>query len=405
MIDQVQAEWQLRMAETNLGQLDLYPHQQEALEKLGNGKILTGKPGTGKTRVAVAYYWANEAPKDIYVFTTARKRDELDWQEDFALVGVGTEHSLAGKLTVDSWNNIGKYTEVENAFIILDEQRLVGTGVWVKSFLKMAKRNRWIMLSGTPGDHWLDFAPLFIANGYYKNITAFKRDHVVYSSFTKFPKVERYIGVGKLVRLRNELLVDMPYDRHTTRHIHHVKVDYDAQLMEVSLKRRFNPFTNRPMRDSGELFRVMRNISNMSLHRLDKVLDLLKKHPRLIVFYNFDYELETLRTISEMGIKVAEWNGHKHEDVPTGDSWVYLVQYQAGAEAWNCVETNAIAFYSLTYSYKVWEQSFGRIDRLNTPHTDLHYYVLRSDSAIDAAVWKSLQSKKNFNEREFSSKF
>jgi superfamily II DNA or RNA helicase len=401
-LSETQRLWQERMAESGLSNFDLYPHQERAIDQLRNGSILCGGVGTGKTRTALAYYFTREAPRDIYVITTAKKRDSLDWRGEAAAFGIGTtkEDTVAGVLTVDSWNNIGKYVDIENAFVVFDEQRLVGTGSWVKSFLKIAKRNRWILLSATPGDTWLDYAPVFIANGFYKNITAFKREHVVYSSYAKFPKVDRYLGVAKLTRLRNELLVDMPYERHTRRHTHTVKVEYDDSLMEQSVKRRWNPFENRPMRDSGELFRVMRTISNFSLARLEAVHDLLKKHPRLIIFYNFDYELEVLRTLKST-CPVAEWNGHNHEEIPETDDWVYLVQYQSGAEGWNCIETNAMAFYSLTYSYKLFEQAYGRIDRLNTPYTDLHYYVLRSDSAIDHAVWKALKHKKSFNERDF----
>lgn len=382
--------------------MDLDPNQQEAIDKLRNGAILNGGVGSGKTRTALAYYFTREAPRDIYVITTAKKRDSLDWEEEASKFGITThpEATVAGVLTVDSWNNIGKYVDVEGAFFVFDEQRLVGTGVWVKSFYKIAKRNRWILLTATPGDTWLDYAPVFIANGYYKNITEFKREHVVYSSYAKFPKVERYLGAARLVRYRNSLLVELPYRRHTTRHEHVVKVAYDETLMKQSIKRRWNPFENKPMKDAGELFRVMRKISNSSLSRLDAVLTLLKKHQRLVVFYNFDYELDMLRTIGDMGIVVAEWNGHRHEPVPESDSWVYLVQYTAGAEAWECVTTDSMCFYSLTYSYKIWEQAHGRIDRRNTPFTDLHYYILRSDSAIDGAVWKALKAKHSFNEKE-----
>jgi hypothetical protein len=274
------------MAENGIG-ADLYPHQQQAVDKLRNGAILCGGVGTGKSRTALAYYFTREAPRDLYIITTAKKRDSLDWQAEAAKFGVGTHSgtSLAGTLTVDSWNNIGKYVGVEGAFVIFDEQRVVNLGKWGKSFIKIARKNHWILLSATPGDTWLDYAPVFIANGFYKNMTDFKYQHVVYSSYSKFPKVERYIGVNRLVRLRNALLVDMPYVRHTQRHTHVLRVDYDRDLMEVSVKRRWNPFTNQPMKDAGELCRVMREIANSSLDRLNVVSELLKKHPRLIVFY------------------------------------------------------------------------------------------------------------------------
>jgi hypothetical protein len=385
--------------------MDLYPHQKDAVNKLKNGSILWGGVGTGKSKVAVAYYMKNEAPRNVYVITTAKKRDSLDWEGEFAAQGVGKEPgaTVAGVLTVDSWNNLGKYTHVRDAFFVLDEQRLVGSGSWTKSFLKIAKNNRWILLSATPGDTWLDYIPVFVANGFYENRTAFKREHVVYNTFSKFPKVDRYLGVGKLVRLRNQILVEMPYKRTTRRITTDVKVDYDKDLYHKVWVKRWNPYEERPIRDVAELFMLLRKVVNSDLSRYSAVLTLLEKHPRLIVFYNFDYELEILRGLASV-TKVAEWNGHKHEAVPTEGSWCYLVQYAAGAEGWNCTSTDAMVFYSLTYSYKLWHQAHGRIDRLNTPFAELYYYILKSDTMIDRSVSGSLRTKKSFNESDMKIK-
>lgn len=384
--------------------VELYPHQQDAVNCLGNGKILCGGVGTGKSLTAAAYYMKVEADADIYVITTAKKRDSLDWEKEFAKFGVGKSRDATvagGILTVDSWNNINKYREVVGGFFIFDEQRIVGAGAWANSFIRIAKRNRWILLSATPGDTWLDYIPVFIANGFYKNRSEFKRDHVVYASWSKFPKVERYVGVAKLVRLRNQLLVEMPYLRHTTRNSINVRVGYDKILYDRVWKDRWHVYENRPIRDSAELFLVARKVVNSDPSRLEAVKTLMQKHPRLIVFYNFDYELRMLRTLSECGVPVGEWNGHKHEVVPTGEKWVYLVQYVAGAEGWECITTDTTVFYSLTYSYKVWHQGHGRIDRLNTPYNGLFYYTLLSDSPIDRAVMQALKMKKNFNEKSF----
>ena len=378
----------------------LYPHQEEAVKKLDNGKILWGGVGTGKSLVAAAYYMKNEAPKDVIVITTAKKRDTLEWEREFAHYGIGKQRdaTVAGVLTVDSWNNIGKYTHVHGAFFIFDEQRLVGSGQWTKAFIHLARSNRWILLSATPGDTWMDYIPVFIANGFYKNRAQFKRQHVIYNSFVKFPKVDRYVDVAKLVRLRNSLLVEMPFERRTTRQVQVVPVDYDREKFDRAVKKRWNPFTDAPIRDVAELFATMRKIVNSDSTRIAALKTLLDRHAKLVVFYNFDYELELLRSLSSLAT-VAEWNGHKHQSVPEGDSWIYLVQYSAGAEGWNCTTTDTMVFYSLTYSYKLWHQAHGRIDRLNTPFLVLYYYVLLSNSPMDFAVSQSLRQKKSFNER------
>jgi hypothetical protein len=383
----------------------LYQHQKDAVKKLRNGSILWGGVGSGKSKVAAAYYMKNEAPKDVYVITTAKKRDSLDWEKEFVHYGIGKERNatVAGVLTVDSWNNIGNYTGVENAFFIFDEQRLVGSGAWSKAFIKIARLNRWILLSATPGDTWIDYIPVFIANGFYKNRTQFKDQHVIYAAFSKFPKILRYQNVGRLVRLRNDILVEMPYEKHTVRHSSTILVDYNEEKFNTVLKKRWNVFEERPLKNVAEMFYVLRKVVNSDLSRLMAVRKLMDSHDKLIIFYNFDYELEMLRLLGKY-IPVAEWNGHRHEDIPTGDKWVYLVQYVAGSEGWNCIDTDAVVFYSLTYSYKNWHQAHGRIDRLNTPFTDLYYFTLKSKSVIDQAIAKSLSGKRNFNESSFLSK-
>ena len=379
--------------------VDLAPHQVEVLKKMKNGCILWGGVGTGKTRVALAYYLNCETPEDLYVITTAKKRDALDWEEEAAKTGIGKEEgaSLAGLLTVDSWNNISKYEDVEGAFFIFDEQRLVGSGAWVKSFYKIAKKNKWILLSATPGDTWLDFIPVFVANGFYKNKTQFLREHVVYNTFSKFPKVDRYTGVGTLVRLKNDIVIHMPYKRHTTREEIDVKCKYDTELFHKATKARWHVFEQRPLRNAAELFLVMRKIVNSDPSRLTAIREIMVEHPRLIVFYTFDYELDALRTLAGE-IPLAEWNGHKHQPIPDTERWLYLVQYTSGSESWNCITTDAMVFYSLTYSYKMWEQAHGRIDRMNTPYDTLWYYILMSNSWIDKQIRKALDAKQSFQE-------
>lgn len=376
----------------------LYPHQQAALTQLSNGNILWGGVGTGKSKVAAAYYEQEHRERDVYVITTAKKRDSKDWEGEFARIVVGKEANatLHGVLTVDSWNNIAKYGEVKNAFFIFDEQRLVGSGQWVKAFLKIAKNNYWIMLSATPGDTWLDYIPVFVANGFYKNRTEFKREHVIYAPFTKFPRVDRYVGEGTLLKNRARVLVHMRYVNETIRHSMTIVPEYNKDLVDSIVKNRWHIYENRPIKDIAELFSIVRRVVNSDPSRLRSVKTLLENNPKLIIFYNFNYELDILRRLGSE-IEIAEWNGWKHEDLPTGDKWAYLVQYVAGAESWNCTETNATCFYSLTYSYKNWEQAHGRTDRMNTPFVDLYYYTFKSKAGIDQAIWKSLKAKKSFN--------
>lgn len=382
--------------------MELMDHQLEAIEDLENGKILWGNVGAGKSAAVLGYYVKKESPRHIYVITTAKKRDSLDWIGEAARFGIGTEDycTLHGIITVDSWNNLHHYTDIEDAFFIFDEQRLVGHGAWVKSFLKIATKNHWILLSATPGDTWTDYAPVFVANGFYNNLTQFRREHIVYEPFLKFPKIKRYLNETKLGLLRNDVLVEMPWSKDTERYLNYMDVSYDFDLFKRVYKDRWNVFENRPVKDVAELFRLMRRIVNSDPSRLEMVRYLMGVHPRLVVFYNFNYELEILRTLRNE-VWVLEWNGHKKDFLPEGDSWVYLVQYIAGAEGWNCTSTNAMILYSLTYSYKNFMQAQGRIDRMNTEYSSLFYYILVSNSIVDRAIRSALKEKRSFNERKF----
>jgi hypothetical protein len=379
-----------------------------------DGCVLAGNVGTGKSLTALAYYVEKvcggsldrstpmSTPTDLLIITTAKKRDSLDWFKEALHFGLFAEPELSYgnvNITVDSWQNIQKYKDVEDRFIILDEQKLVGTGVWVKSFLRMAKHNSWVMLSATPADNWLDYIPLFIAKGYYRNRTDFIEQHVIWSFNGRYRKVRGFFGVRHLERLRSEIIVEMPFQRHTTRHLVTRPVVFDRTTFDMVWRRRWNVYEGKPLIDVAEMHRLGRKVVNSDPSRLDAIVELGEKHPRLIIYYNFDYELALLRTLMpKMDICVAEWNGHRHEEIPETERWLYLVQYQAGAEAWNCTATDTVIYYSLTYSHKLFEQSQGRIDRLDTPFDDLYYYILMSDSRIDKLIWKALVAKKNFHE-------
>ena len=399
--------------------IKLYNWQIEALDHLHTGSILCGGVGSGKSRTALAYYFQEEGgeldpylpmkipPRDLYIITTARKRDTLEWEGELATFLMSSDPEknqfYGNTIVIDSWNNIGKYSNITGAFFIFDEQRVGGAGAWVKAFLKIAKFNDWILLSATPGDKYEDYIPVFIANGFYRNKTEFTREHMVYSCVTKYPKVDHYLNTRKLDRLRDRILVDMDFKRKTISHHEDIYVKFNISKYKDAIRYRWDPYKNEPIQQASGLCYILRRIVNEDESRQLALLELFEKHPKMIIFYNFDYELDILRNLYYGDdVEIAEWNGHKHQPVPDSKQWVYLVQYTAGAEGWNCIWTDTIVFYSQNYSYKVMEQARGRIDRLNTPYTDLYYYYLKSRSGIDLAISKALKEKKRFNERKFT---
>ena len=400
--------------------ISLYDYQLDAVGRMKNGCILCGGVGSGKSRTSLAYYYQEQGgklgtkayvdmqdPRDLYIITTARKRDTKEWEGElvpFLLTANPDVAYYKNKVVVDSWNNIGKYKDVYGAFFIFDEQRVVGSGAWVKAFLNIARKNKWILLSATPGDTWSDYIPVFVANGFYKNKTEFTREHIVYRWINKtYPKIDHYVNTGKLIRHRNDILVTMDFNRVTVAHHEDVFCSYDIAKYKDASKNRWDPFKDEPIINAAGLCYVWRKIVNTDESRQVALLELFEKHPKMIVFYNFDYELDILREVfSNAGCEVGEWNGHVHGAVPTASKWVYLVQYTAGAEGWNCITTDTIVFYSQNYSYKVMQQAAGRIDRLNTKFIDLYYYHLKSRSGIDLAISRALSQKRNFNEGKYA---
>lgn len=400
----------------------LYDYQMEAVNKMKNGCILNGGVGSGKSRTSLYYYFRKQGgsmnpykpisplSKDLYIITTARKRDTLEWEGELANFLLSTNEKqfkrYGNHIYVDSWNNIKKYKNIQGAFFIFDEQRVVGSGEWVKSFLLIAKYNEWILLSATPGDTWSDYIPVFIANGFYKNKTEFNREHVVFSRFTKYPKIDRYINTGRLIRQRNSILINMDFKRNTISHHEDYYVNYDKIKFKNVMRTRWDPYKDTPIEHASDLCYILRRIVNEDESRVIKLMEILEKCPKAIIFYNFDYELDILKNLhTDYGldddVEIAQWNGHKHQPIPNSKKWIYLVQYTAGAEGWNCITTDTIIFYSQNYSYKIMSQACGRIDRLNTPFKDLYYYHLKSKSGIDLAISNALKMKKVFNESTY----
>lgn len=398
----------------------LYDYQMDAVNRLRNGSILCGSVGSGKSRTALYYYfkecggWIDEHgykpmknPKDLIIITTAKKRDSLEWLGECANFLLYPDENnktrFGNSIVVDSWNNIGKYKDVENSFFILDEQRLVSYGAWTKTFLTIAKYNDWILLSATPGDTYSEYLPVFLANGFFRNKTEFNRDHVIFARYTKYPKIDRYVDTVRLDRLIKRILVVMDYTHDINKYNEDVYCTYDISLYKDTIRNRWNYYKDEPIPDAGGLCYALRRIVNSDQSRQVKLLEILENHPRAIIFYNFTYELDILRSLAYgEGVEVAEWNGQKHQPVPAGDKWVYLCQYTSACEGWECIRTNCIIFFSQNYSYKVLTQAAGRVDRLNTPYDDLYYYHLKTRSGIDLAITRAIQSKKTFNEKKFA---
>ena len=397
----------------------LKPEQQEAVDKLQSGNILVAGTGAGKSRTGLYWYFKENGgafigdeykpmtdPKDLYIITTAEKRNTHDWDKEMSLYLLSTNpeaNHYQNKVVVNSWQQISKYKTVSGAYFLFDEDHLTGTGEWVKSFLKIAKNNKWIILTATPGDKYEDYGPVFVANGYFSSISEFKQRHIIYDYRPGWPRFVKCVGTARLDRLKQRIIVRMNYEHKVEVHSTDILCDYDTVLYKTVVRQRWNPYENKPIENASQYCYCLRRITNLDESRVEACKEIVNQRNRVIIFYNHDPELYLLREV-DFGpdVAIAELNGHKHEAIPDTPRWVYLVNYAAGAEAWECTKTDTVIFYSQNYSYKTMVQAAGRIDRRNTPFSDLYYYHLKSRAPIDLAIEQCIKAKKKFNENTFA---
>lgn len=381
-----------------------YISQENSPDSSSNDDILGVSQGSSGESCSVVDFSGVESEK------ISKNGEKIDLMACF----LGNFARYSHKVVVDSWNNIKKYVPVRGAFFIFDEQRVVGYGAWSRAFIKITRANKWILLSATPGDTWSDYIAVFIANGFYRSKKEFLDEHAIWSRWAKYPKIEKYMGIGRLLAQRNDILIKMPVKRETTRDRIYLECGYDKAVYRRIFKDRWDPFNDIPIEQPSQMCYLLRRAVNSDQSRIETVTELIRRHKKLIIFYNFDYELEILKRCCEsIGKTYWQWNGKVHERIGgvkggldggsdgCSDGWVYLVQYTAGCEGWNCIETNVIVFYSLSYSYRQTVQAEGRIDRRNTSYRQLFYYFLVSYSSIDISIKKALNQKKNFNENDF----
>ena len=400
--------------------VSLYEEQVKALSKMHDGCILAGEVGSGKSRTSLAYFYTQyggeinslnyidmKDPSDLYIITTAAKRDSLEWDTELIPFLMGTNPDVSyypnQKVVIDSWQNIGKYAKVTDSFFIFDEQKVTGRGKWANTFVDIGRKNRWILLSATPGDKWEEYWAVFVANGFFKCKTDYFRKHIIQTRYGNIPRTIGYINERKLYYLKYRLIVKMPRSRPYKMYHKDIYNNYDVAKYKEIIKTRWNPYLDKPIESPTEFCNLLRRVVNSDASRMYAVSQIHGIHKKVIIFYNFNYELDILRNLEyDEDTVITEWNGQKHDKLSDSDNWVHLVHYLAGAEGWNCIKTNAMIFFSQNYSYKIMSQAAGRIDRLNTPYKELYYYHLKSRSSIDVAISKSLKEKELFNEKEFA---
>ena len=382
--------------------IKLLKYQEEAIQKLHSGSVLYGATGSGKSLTGLAYYMRCWSHLDLYIITTSKKRNAGEWEEEIAKLGCPPPKAI------DSWNRLKNYRMVSDAFFLFDEHKVGGHGKWAQSMITIAKKNKWILLTATPGDVWDDYASIFIANEFVKNKTTWNEDFCIFDRISKYPKIIGYQREDVLKNMRDAVLVPMEYqsEKVPIPYVIPYKVDHEEEAYVLARRKSLRHPEMRAFRNTSAMFAYMRMNLPDKESKIQALADVLKKEPKAIIFYNFTpekYEIEN--AARQVNIPFFQYNGQIKDNVPDGDTWVYAVQYTAGAEAWNCITCRTVIFYSMNYSYKVMTQAKGRIDRCNSPFDELHYYYFISpDFEIDQEILNALTRKEKFNEEALANK-
>lgn len=370
-------------------------YQKRAINQMHNGCILCGGVGAGKSLTSLGYIDKVYPSGTVYIITPARKRNTGEWFDD-----IRKNDMDETRFVVDSWNNLSKYKDVKDAFFLFDEQKVSGKGTWAKSLIRIAKSNQWILLSATPGDTYDDYATVLIANGFVRNRTTWYDEYCVTKSQPFFHIVDhKNKDVIDMMIRRIFIKMDYQSDKKRIERVIPIQARSAGEEKEILMTHKA-PGAQMPFTTFAAAIAYVRMNCYDKSKKTEALRKIIEKHKKIIVFYNFLSEkLEIERAAIDANVTINFYNGQRHDPIPDTDEWVYGVQYNSGAEAWNCITTNAMVFYSPNYSYKTMEQAHGRIDRVNSPYECLYYYMLLNELNIDNKVMNALSSKKDFNEK------
>lgn len=142
--------------------------------------------------------------------------------------------------------------------------------------------------------------------------------------------------------------------------------------------------------------------------KLDAVQDLIQStNDRIIIFYNFNVELEALKRIcSELDRPVSEVNGNVKDLIAyeTRSDSVTLVQYQAGSMGLNLQKSNKIIYFTLTDRSDLFEQSKKRIHRIGQ-YRPCFYYTMICKGSVEESVHNTLQKRMDYTDELFAEEF
>lgn len=144
--------------------------------------------------------------------------------------------------------------------------------------------------------------------------------------------------------------------------------------------------------------------SQFNQHKIDALTDLIQStSDRLIIFYNFNDELDILKGICEaLERPYSQVNGSikdllAYEEF---DDSISIIQYQAGAMGLNLQKCNKIIYFSLPERSELFEQSKKRIHRIGQSQS-CFYYVMMTKDTIEGTIYENLKMRRDYTDDLF----
>lgn len=394
----------------------LYDSQEEVIQEIeGNSKILELGTGSGKTLISLQEYLDHHSQHPLLIICPNSKFREGGWDREVAVIekhyGVKidyevipyshlwTKRKVPKKPTYKTNDKLGDY---KGRFIIFDEIHFVKnpTSERGKTAQLLIKNSKGFLgLSATPlSNGWEDSMNYFIMFGMAKNKTSFIREYA--SGLDHYYKPYGWKG---------DLLSPMWEAISIFRDKHDMTDLPKLTLQDVYFKKstRYSKILKDRICEDivydtvPKLYAGLRQYANLK-HKGEYLNELLEgTSENVVVFYNFNTELDEIMKAIPKGKKVFIANG-KGYSIPQKGKWgnvknsVSVVQYQSGGTGIEMQYAYTVVFFSPTYSYQDYEQSMGRVYRTGQEE-NVTAYLFKTRGTVETAIWKSLEKKKDFN--------
>lgn len=302
--------------------------------------------------------------------------------------------------------------------MMLDESSMIKNETAKRTkFILSLKPSHTILLSGTPTDGKYEFlysqlrllgwkitktayynryiktelrsygGPMFRVVTGYKNVSELKAKLKEYGAV--FAKAEEVIKLPEKKFIKEYSTVSSDYKKFMKDRV--IKIDDKELTGDSTLSKR--------------LYARML-CSAYSKDKISRLIDLVNStSDRVIIFYNFNTELEALRKVLfDRPISIVNGQIKDLKAYENNDNSVTLIQYQAGAMGLNLQKANRIIYFSLPERSELFEQSKARICRIGQ-EKQCYYHIMMCHKSVEEKIYECLLMRKDYTDELFRKEF